>query len=346
MWTQSPPTHRTRPPQANPVRGFTLIEVLIVITILAILIALLVPAVGSAQRRARILQVQTEINLLSSALTKFKTAYGTFPPSAIVLCEQASDWATYPQARATIRQYWPQYDFGSNNDIDADGAIDTTPHILTGGECLVFFLGGMPQQVTGGFTLSGFSKNPANPFSRGGNRDNPAFDFAGGRLGDLDTDGFPEFRDPWPGQNMPYLYYSAYDGAGYRTSGSSSQVEYQRSPPSATPNTGDATNGYVYPASPYLESLPNGATDSDSDMMVEILATMNQPAYNRTGFQIISPGADHEYGPGGPYQSGASVPLPGWEATAGAAAISQFPVADRALERDNLTNFTSGTLVP
>lgn len=308
----------------RPPRGFTLIEILVVITILAILVALLVPAIQSSMRTVRMAAIQTEVGLLASAITSFKTKYGMEPPSSIVLCEKPSDWATYPESRAIIRQLWPQFDFTASRDIngidsdnaewsgdaDSDPKNDDPPVFLSGGECLVFFLGGMPEpQVSAGttlYTLVGFTKNPANPFSRvaNANREKPTYEFVS-RFTDLDGDGMPEFKDSYPGQRSPYLYYSSYDGGGYR----------------ATEFTGLPNPvGGVSPSSPYLSG-----------------SAATSPAFNLRSFQLISPGPDGEYGPCGPYVAGAKDPLPAW---------GTFTVADRQVERDNVTNFGNGALAP
>ena len=55
------------------------------------------------------------------------------------------------------------------------------PYILQGHECLVFFLGGIPQITASGYGMSGFGKDPTNPFknSENGSSHSPL-------LGDLD----------------------------------------------------------------------------------------------------------------------------------------------------------------
>jgi hypothetical protein len=222
-------------------------------------------------------------------------------------------------------------------DINGDG--DTTdPEVkLEGGDCLVFFLGGMPVPSPPtnptSFSLLGFTKNPQDPFSRvaNANREKSAYDFAADRLVDTDVplDGMPEFKDSYPGQLKPLLYFSSYEGNGYRA------AEY--------PITGS------FPKAPYLQNpgqLQTNGTAPDTNYYLVTISSGNP--FNSKSFQIISPGMDGEYGPGGPYltqTTSGAIPLPAWSAVAGAP-DPDVTSAARFVERDNITNFGNGPLVP
>jgi prepilin-type N-terminal cleavage/methylation domain-containing protein len=65
---------RTRRSQA-----FTLIELLTVIVIIAILVALLFPAIQSALRKAEAAQARTDVNAIVNAVTAYKNEYGKLP---------------------------------------------------------------------------------------------------------------------------------------------------------------------------------------------------------------------------------------------------------------------------
>jgi len=267
------------PKTSGPRAGFTLIELLVVIALIGILAGLLVPAVGSVMRRVRITSVRTEISQLESAIARFRANYNMDPPSSITLYEAVAGWDGDANSKALVRQMWPQFNFATPRDINGDG--DTADTItLSQGECLVFFLGGINGNAAGSASAdnniplqigacTGFSKDPANPFARGGNREAPLFEFLPARFTDLaeipsfpNGDGFPEYRDPLPAQTKPYLYYSGYDGTGYVAG------EFIG---------GGLTQHY---------RTATGAT---------------APAWKANSYQIISPGYDKEYGSGGPY---------------------------------------------
>src|SRR5271156_1405291 len=60
-------------------RAFTLIELLAVIGIIALLVALLFPAIKSALIKAEVVRAQSGISNLSTALKAYYTEYGKWP---------------------------------------------------------------------------------------------------------------------------------------------------------------------------------------------------------------------------------------------------------------------------
>jgi general secretion pathway protein G len=332
------PQHRRLRGTDRPRGGFTLIEILVVVVIIAILMALILPAIFSVQRRARNASVRGEISNLESAVATFKTQFGSEPPSSITIYETptaAGGWASAsPSAvavdsRAKIRQIWPQFNFLAVRDFNGNGST-TDVITLSQGECLVFFLGGIlkrPEDTnnngildsgedldgdsklginvkTGSGTqrssCTGFSKNPFDPFASGGNRDTAIYEFDTSRFVDINGNGFPEFVDSLPAQTSPYLYFTSYGGSGYRYNSASPLFEFAASSSAPT----------FPPTGPYLQGTGAGA----------------QP-WKPKSFQIISPGYDHKYGPFGTY-----------------ADTNSDLSGARDVEADNITNFAPGTL--
>ncbi len=72
-------------------RAFTQLELLVVISIMAVLIALLVPALGRARTQAKVVRCATQVRSIGLALLVYVDDEGTFPE----LNNQAND-GTYP----------------------------------------------------------------------------------------------------------------------------------------------------------------------------------------------------------------------------------------------------------
>lgn len=336
--TSSSRAQRSSRAQGSSRGAFSLIELMIVITIIAILMSLLLVGVRGAMTTARTATVTVEFKNIEKGIADFRAKYGTEPPSSIVLFETPAGWtgsspsaAAVNRSRALIRQMWPDFDFSITRDINGDNdALDTIT--LNGAECLVFFLGGLNSTnvvnqngVLIGTTNApitswgplGFSANPTNPFTRGGARSGPFHEFSVSRItnrdGSTDAEGMPEYVDPLPGQRSPILYASSYGGKGYR------DVDVQFTTPLIT------YNAYVTPPTGFA-FVYRRYTGTYPATVPNFIAA---PAFNPKSFQLISPGFDGEYGWGGTL----SVDMELIE-----------PRAERYFERDNITNFKGGTI--
>ena len=135
---------RCHPHKQNPAgRGFTLVEVMVVVVIIGMLAAILVPVLGGIIRRTNEAAVKVEINSLENAIADFKAKYGSDPPDHVHLFENAAGWAAHPEDRGKINRIWPRFRFDLARDINVDNDTADEFH-LSGAECLVFFLAAWP----------------------------------------------------------------------------------------------------------------------------------------------------------------------------------------------------------
>jgi general secretion pathway protein G len=374
-----------------------MVELLVVLAILALLVALLLPAIQAAIRSAKSGAVQAEISMLAQALADFKSKFGDYPPSRVVLNENgylpvgtaavpsgASADITVSQLSTrtvtAMRKFWPRAPFilgspPSNTattvppiwfDFNGSGAFEGGPgkdFVLQGHECLVFFLGGIPLKdaTTGLISVTGFSKNPMNPFmssvtasnAYSGNRNPPLFEFVSGRLQltsaypanygtaftSIGNPGYTDSIDGLGNKQSFYAYFSTNVGLGYDPNDVNLGTDQVLDKTGTTP----VTPGLTYFASavsggstispspnPYTSGAPYVTTPTTS-------TTVNY--INPQTFQIISPGIDGMYGLGGAYTastSGTTSPL-----------LDESGIGntgDRSIEGDNLTNFHNGRL--
>ena len=293
-------------------RGFTLIEILVVIVIISMLIALLVPVLANIQQGGQVARVKNEINQLSTAIVAFKNTYGTEPPSRFRLYDDFNLYLTEDAAGPNtpedaarlksvqvIRRFWPRFEFNTTRDWAGDGAF-TEAYTLNGSESLLFFLGGI---IEPGPNLTGFSKNPVAPFSTGGSREGPFMEFSASRVKDSITEseggntGIPEYLDPLEGQSRPYHYMH-----------SSSYKDHD-------------PLEFTAPLAAAL--LPNVYRQNDGA----------RTYYKPKTFQLISPGFDGLYGVSGIYEI---------DDTAHDGTAEHIGDEDK----DNIANFAGGMLRP
>ena len=118
----SPREHGMKKPIASR-RGFTLVELLVVVTIIALLIALLLPAVQMAREAARRMQCGNNLKQLGLATMGYEQAHGTLPAGSN-LYDDSGEWNAIYRGGIHLRllpflEQQPLYDlFDFNKGID------------------------------------------------------------------------------------------------------------------------------------------------------------------------------------------------------------------------------------
>ncbi|QDV35903.1 type II secretion system protein [Tautonia plasticadhaerens] len=341
--------------------GFTLVELLVVITILGVLVALLVPAITGAVRRARQSQAEAQINTLAGALASFKAKYGEFPPSRLVFHESGR-LATPPAAGPTagsglyfqadypsqdnvpesqrlnlggatlgpvgpaagsqehselvtrsllaLRSIFPKLSVSNSvagagdsaiHDINGNGVGEAEPILLDGQECLYLFLCGIPDWSPGTPAslrgAGGFSVSPRNPFQAvpasgpDSSRTTPFFEITDpSQLYDDDRDFIPGIVDPiGASSDARYVAYFSSTFGGYDPR----DVKFEDEPTAPFTLTGYPDSYTTDPTAAIQVPGPNPWTNGPS------FGTEAPRWLRPQSFQLVSPGSDRDYGPGG-----------------------------------------------
>ena len=167
--------------------GFTLVELLVVISIIGVLVGLLVPAVFAVRRTMNNGMVKIEVQALANAVEKYRTKYGDYPPDG-------SDWRIM---ETHFRKAFPSILQSELNLLNPSLPVSATirndydGRVMDPAEALVFFLGGFSTDGQKPFTGKGGpfvnTGTPASPvYQYNPQRENSFYEFNSGRLNFFD----------------------------------------------------------------------------------------------------------------------------------------------------------------
>jgi len=255
--------------------GMTLIEIVVVISIIAILAGMLIPVIGAVRRRGQVTATVLEIQNLKNAIEQYKQKFGDYPPdgsNSLVLERHIR--IAFPRIHTTEIKFL-RTELGI--DLDSNNNVIPKNTGLDPAEALVFFLGG-------------FSDDPRYPFQgKGGpanlNRNPGLFDFDPNRLTD-DGDGFAVYHPR--GSDVPFVYFDSRTYMPRRIYGNANgNAPAAQYPLAVTSND----NGV---ARPYRSDQPRQVLFDNQGNVIE--DGYEYKWVNSNTFQIIAAGTTNHYG--------------------------------------------------
>ena len=307
------PTHSRR-------AAFTLVEILVVITVIGILIGLLAAGVVPALRRTNEFTIQSEILQMERAIEQFHTKYGFYPPSFVRVLNNDFDGdgnvnEPYEDQLAFLLQYVNRI---SPNHVESISDPATQMWWDNIGSNLDFAEG---EDLT--FWLAGLSKNKQFPLSDTAAEREVFYEFKTSQTLDTDGDGILSYIQP-KGAEVPYLYIDN------ESSGSGPSI----------PDITGATDPVYFDA--YSTPLTAGGMNNGGrfDSGTFIPGTYENP----NTFQIVSFGLDGD--PGAPFVNATEDTYSSnWnDHLAGRDIDTQALVGTGSAANDNITNFANGRL--
>jgi type II secretion system protein G len=299
----------------SPNRGFTLVEMLVVIGIIGVLAALLLPAVMSAITRARNTVIALDVKGLDTAIEAYRLEKGDYPPNfrnrEVVRRHIAK---CYPGIDST---YLANFLDRAVNDAALNQYIDE-------GECLVFWLSMTDIDKRFPF-LSYYNHNPETATNPNGLVPQPKryFDFDQSRLAHVPVP-FTVANVPGEFYDVPaYLskfrtdaYYIYIDSRSYLDTCQFTNTPY-----------GEARNRYAFAEDDSIGVRPYW-TNTKSSTPSAARYRNAQKAVNPTTFQLICAGQDGDFGEL-------------------ASEVKLFPTGENYAadggDKDNIANFTGGS---
>ena len=110
-------------------RGFTIVELLVVLAIIAILIGLLLPAVQAVREAARRMQCQNNLHQIGIGLHNYHAAFRKFPPGGLEVRPQVPGgkqlaWSAFvlPFLEQSAAYVHVDFDFAFDHPVNAEAA--------------------------------------------------------------------------------------------------------------------------------------------------------------------------------------------------------------------------------
>ena len=307
-------------------RAFTLVEMLVVLGIIAVLVALLAPAVMAAINSARRAAIATDISGLHDAVTAYQTKHGDLPPNfrdhAAFIRHVRKCYPKITPAHLTLveRRIW-----STAPDYTAANFDPTRVPNMDEGESLVFWLYLVDNDPREPFKaiLAAFPINNtpapsvANTLLAAGSPEK-IYPFKEDRLISSDNDGMPSYRAIYSNETF-YLYLDSRSYDDFLNFANSTTTANSRA-------FGELRT--LGETRPYWSEIRSTTTPTPA-----VPLTAHFKAMNPTSFQIIGAGQDGLFGVDPP-NAGAKF-FPGGGGTNGGRGY--WPE-----DNDNMTNFSEG----
>jgi prepilin-type N-terminal cleavage/methylation domain-containing protein len=336
-------------------RAFTLVEMLVVISIIAVLAALLIPAVMIALRTARNAAIALEIKQIDTAVEAYRLEKGDYPPNfRDVNIVRRHITKCYPRIDPQYFTYFMNKVFpatGPNMYVTV-GGFETRPPVIDESECLVFWLSMTDTDPQYPFLSFPVVDGTGTPYPTGiqydqynntigtGKQASPKryYDFDQTRLlASVSTD-VKSFQAKYCGDTF-YMYidsrsYNVFPGGVSPTPAASRTDLIQFKKLDTIRDTYAIADDIASGVRPYWTSPPKltGTLPTGT-------AYRNIPAFkpaNQTTFQIICAGQDGDFGTDLTIDNDVKI-------ATGALAGSNFNPSGG--DKDNITNFSNGRML-